>query len=121
DLLVQLKPASLHRQVRSWSQATRDSYLGTLWRGAVRPLLPIHSQTSKLIDPNFAKRMNLRERRAIACAPSRFKLPSGRAHASMLSSAIGAVASCYYRDRVATEYRFPFLHLPLVEFLLAIP
>jgi hypothetical protein len=39
----------------------------------------------------------------------------------MLSSAIGAVASCYYRDRVATEYRFPFLHRPLVEYLLAIP
>jgi asparagine synthase (glutamine-hydrolysing) len=121
DLLVQLKPASLHRQVRLWSRATRDSYLGTVWRGAVRPLLPVRLHTSTLIDPNFAKRMNIRERRANAGGSWGFRLPSTRAHASMLSSAIGAVASCYYRDRVPTEYRFPFLHRPLVEFLLAIP
>jgi asparagine synthase (glutamine-hydrolysing) len=39
----------------------------------------------------------------------------------LIWTAIRAVASCYYHDRVATEYRFPFLHRPLVEFLLAIP
>jgi len=61
------------------------------------------------------------ERRAVAPDPWRSKLPSARAQSSMLAAAVRAVASCYYRDRVVTEYRFPFLHRPLVEFVLAIP
>lgn len=129
DLLVQLKLASLHRQVTLWSQATRDSYTGTLWRGAVLPVLPqtlrnrLSSEAviSTLIDRDFAKRMNLRERSTNASDPWNFKRPSARAEASMLSASIRAVASCYYRDRVPTEYRFPFLHRPLIEFLLATP
>ncbi|HEX5966619.1 MAG TPA: asparagine synthase-related protein [Pyrinomonadaceae bacterium] len=126
DLLVQLKLPSLHRQVTAWSQATRDSYTATLWRGAVRP---IFSQTlftprtpaPTLIDRNFAKLMKTRERTVKTSDPWGFELPSERAYASIISMAIRAVASCYYSDRVATEYRFPFLHRPLVEFLLAIP
>lgn len=129
DLLVQLKLASLRRQVSLWSRSTRDSYAATLWRGAVLPALPQTLQTrltspsepSTLIDRTFAKRMTLRERSTHGADPWRFMLPSARAQVSMLAAAIRAVAGCYYRDRVATEYRFPFLHRPLVEFLLAIP
>ena len=123
DLMVQLKPGALHRQLSLWSQATGDSYLGTFWRGAVLPILPqtSPSRTSTLIDRNFAKQMNLRAGARTTFDPWGFKLPSARTHAAMLLSAIRAVASCYYRDRVATEYRFPFLHRPLVEFVLAIP
>lgn len=126
DLLVQFKLSSLHRQTGLWSTVIRDSYAGTLWRGAVRPVLPqirfaSQSPGSTLIDRNFAKRMNMRERRTNTVEPWGFELPSARAQASMLCAAIRAVASCYYRDRVPTEYRFPFLHRPLVEFLLAIP
>jgi len=123
DLLVQLKLPSLHRQVRRWSRATHNSYAGTLWRRAVRPALPAHfsSQPSTLIDRQFAKQIDLVERSTQESDVWGFKLPSARVQARMLSSAIRAVASCYYRDRVFTEYRFPFLHRPLVEFLLAIP
>ena len=129
DLLVQLKLASLHRQVSLWSRSTRDSYAATLWRGAVLPVLPhtlqtrltSQSQASPLIDRSFAKQMSILERRADAPDSRRFKLPSARAQSSMLAAAVRAVASCYYRDRVPTEYRFPFLHRPLVEMLLAIP
>lgn len=127
DLLVQLELRSLHRQITSWSQATRGSYAGTLWRGAVLPLLPLTLRTrlsfpvSPLVDHDFAERMNMRERSTNASGPWNFKRPSARADASMLSASVRAVASCYYRDRVPTEYRFPFLHRPLVEFLLAIP
>ena len=126
DLLVQLRLPSLHRQAALWSTATRGSYAGTIWRGAVRPILPqtrFASQppASTLIERDFAKRMNMWERSMNTFDPWGFELPSARAQASMLCAAIRAVASCYYRDRVATEYRFPFLHRPLVEFLLAIP
>lgn len=125
DLLVQLKLPSLHRRVRLWSRATRDSYAGTLWRRAVLPALPTRftsqSPTSKLIDRSFAKQMEFAERSTHESDAWGFKLPSAQAQARMLRSAIRAVASCYYRDRVPTDYRFPFLHRPLVEFLLAIP
>lgn len=94
DLLVRLKLRSLHRQVLRWSRATGDSYAGTLSRGAFAPLLK---------------------------QPWSFTLPSVRAQRLMLGWAISAVANCYYRDRVPTEYRFPFFHRPLVEFLLAVP
>ena len=129
DLLVQLKLAYLHRQVSLWSRSTRNSYAATLWGGAVLPALPQTLQTrltsqsaaSPLIDRRFAKQMSIVERRADAPDTWKFKLPSARAQSSMLAAAVRAVASCYYRDRVPTEYRFPFLHLPLVELLLAIP
>jgi asparagine synthase (glutamine-hydrolysing) len=125
DLLVQLKLPSLHRQLTRWSRSTRDSYAGTLWRRAVLPALPARftsqSPASTLIDPQFAKQIDLVERSTRESDAGGSKLPSARAQARMLSSAIRAIASCYYRDRVPTEYRFPFLHRPLVEFLLAIP
>lgn len=122
DLLVQLKLPSLHRAVKLWSRATRDSYAATLWRGAVLPCVkPSLPGTSALIDRDFAKQMQLQERKTQAIDAQGFKLPSARAQACLLASVVRAVASCYYRDRVATEYRFPFLHRPLVEFLLAVP
>jgi asparagine synthetase B (glutamine-hydrolysing) len=125
DLLVQLKLLSLHRRVGLWSRATRDSYAATFWRRAALPALPSRlssrSSTSPLIDRQFAKHIDLAERNTRESDTLRFKLPSARLQARMLSSAIRAVASCYYRDRVVTDYRFPFLHRPLVEFLLAIP
>ena len=125
DLLVRLKLPSLHRQVRLWSRATRRSYAGTLWHQAVLPAMPIRFTSppaaSTLIERQFAKRIDLVDRSTHESDTWGFKLPSARLQARMLSSAIRAVASCYYRDRVPTEYRFPFLHRPLVEFLLAIP
>ena len=127
DLLVQRELPRLHRHVRAWSKATRDSYAGTLWRGALLPNLPraLHSRlTSRpatLIDASFAKQIDRVERSTNESDAPGLKLPSERLQARVLASAIRAVASCYYRDRVATEYRFPFLHRPLVEFLLAIP
>lgn len=120
DLLSRLKLRSLHREVKTWSQATRHSYGETFWRGAVVPVLTrslhFESTSPHLLDQKFAKRLRMNND-----DPWGFKLPSGRVQAAMLSAAISAIASCYYRDRVRTEYRFPFLHQPLVEFLLAIP
>ncbi|HET8782845.1 MAG TPA: asparagine synthase-related protein, partial [Pyrinomonadaceae bacterium] len=120
DLLVQLKFPSLHRHVTQWSHATHDSYAETLWRGAVRPNLS-QRRSSTIIHPRFREQINLVARTIDATDTLGFQLPSTRTQARMLSSAIRAVASCYYRDRVLTEYRFPFLHRPLVEFVLAIP
>lgn len=115
DLLVRFKMRSLHKQVRSWSEATLRSYGETLWQGAIVPLLPQRFETnpSTLVHRRFARRVGMKD--------GNFRLPSDRINAAMLSVAVGAVASCYYRDRTSTEYRFPFLHRPLVEFLLAIP
>jgi len=125
DLFGRLKWRSLHRELMLWSEATRGSYFGTLWRGAVRPGLSHRwsssSRDTTLIDSKFAKQLELIERSTHEADALGFDLPSSRVQARMLSSAIRAIASCYYRDRVATEYRFPFLHRPLVEFLLAIP
>jgi asparagine synthase (glutamine-hydrolysing) len=125
DLLVQLKLPSLLRRVSLWSRPSRDSYVGTLWRRAVLPSLPSRFTSecaaSTLIDHQFAKQLDSVDRSTQAADACGFKLPSERTQARMLLSAIRAVASCYYRDRVPTEYRFPFLHRPLVEFLLAIP
>jgi asparagine synthase (glutamine-hydrolysing) len=125
DLLVQFKLPSLHRHVSRWSHVSQRSYTATFWRGAVLPVLSQRLQArslsrpglSTVIDPEFAKLMSSNR----ASRRWSFKLPSSRVQASLLYSAIRAVASCYYRDRVATEYRFPFLHRPLVELLLAIP
>ena len=129
DLLLRFQLDRLHRRLCSWCQADGRSYIGLLWQGAVFPILPrilrarynSGSAALGLVDRKFAKRMGMQERLLGPPDPWGFSLPSGRAQASMLSAGIAAVSSCYYRDRVLTEYRYPFLHRPLVEFLMAVP
>ena len=128
DLVLQLRPFSLHRRIRAWSELEK-TYWELLWKGALGPLLPQRIRPCSLPLPDFdslferkfIKRMNLRERMLGVPDEFGFRLPSRRDQSSMLLNGIWSIAAGYYEERGSIEINYPYLHRPLVEFLVAIP
>ncbi len=128
DLLSQCKLFSLHRSIQAWSQVLKEPYFRLL-KGAVRPILPkklqavLHSQSNLpgLFDQKFVVRVNLNERFGETPDIFGFRLPSSRRQSSLLLSAISFVAANWFRERECIEVSYPYLHRPLIEFLIAIP
>jgi asparagine synthase (glutamine-hydrolysing) len=129
DLLVQRRLPGLHRSLKTWSEASKKSYLTLLWRYGVMPLLPTKLQVFlkpvvKLpfwIDERFITRMNLRARHLGTPDVFGFNFPSGRDQAVGFLSVIRITSKASYRARGGIEVSHPYLHRPLVEFLQAIP
>jgi asparagine synthetase B (glutamine-hydrolysing) len=72
------------------------------------------------VNRDFAKKNDFLARLLLPADPFGYCLPSRRAQASSLIYAISALA-WRHRDPHSYVKTFPFLHRPLVEFLLAIP
>ena len=53
--------------------------------------------------------------------PYGYRLPSRRDQAEGLLSVIRTVSAISFQEYARVEYTFPYLHRPLVEFLLAVP
>src|SRR5262249_5932267 len=129
DLLTQCKLVPLHNSLLAWSQAQKIPYLKALWRGGIRPILSRKMQVAfglspkvpKLFDQRFSARMNLSDRMLGHSDALGFRLPSSRMQSVILSGAISSISACYQRDWGYFEMVYPYLHRPLVEFLLAIP
>jgi asparagine synthase (glutamine-hydrolysing) len=129
DLLLQFRLFRLHQLAREFARAQKRTYLEMLWRGAILPLLPRKIQAAcqppveipPWYDQDFASRLNLRDRHLMQPDRFGFHLPSGKRQSSVLAYAIDFISAGYYRDWGCMDVSFPFLHRPLVEFLLAIP
>jgi len=129
DFLVQFKLRHLHNSILAWSQTEKIPYFKLLWKGAMLPLTPRKIQARlrpdfkqlSWLDERFVKKMDLRERLLGPTDIFNFNLPSSRKQSTMLQEAIWCIAPCHYRDLVCLEMSYPFMHRPLVEFLMAIP
>ena len=129
DLLARFDLSGLHRRIRAWSRAQKTAYLTLLWKSAVKPLLPSYlserlqpeQALPPWIDPEFARRLNLGRRSREEEDVFGFDLPSGRSRAVQLLGAIRSIGAHNLRSVGCTEVSYPFLHRPLVEFLMAIP
>lgn len=130
DLLVQLKPLTLHRRLGVWSGALKRSYLWLLWQRTIIPTLPQSFQLlcSKPVNhmppwfrADFIARARLKERLLTNIDARNFRLPSHRDQYVGFVSAANHIASGYRRQRFNAELRYPFMYRPLVEFLQAIP
>jgi asparagine synthase (glutamine-hydrolysing) len=128
DLIRQLKPLTLHRRLREWSRVLRRTYWDIIWQEGLLPFLPapfMARMQNKFpipawVNPDFAKKNDFLARLLLPADPFGFRLPSQRAQASSLMFAISALA-WGQRDPHRYIKTFPFLHRPLVEFMLAIP
>ncbi len=69
----------------------------------------------------FIKRTSLRERLLLPPDPLGYRLPSRKIQSSKLHFIVSSIASGEYWESSPFEMSYPFLHRPLVEFLLAIP
>lgn len=131
DLLKLRRPLALHQRLGTWSEALNRPYLALAWQSLVYPVLPLNLQVkckpghrsvpAPWIDSNFARRMNLLERRRAPRDEFGFRLPSQKDQASGFLSVMRgiAVSHDYGLEKICVSY--PFLHRPLVEFMQAIP
>ena len=131
DLLAAGRFIQLHRRLKVWGSLLRDSYLRLLLRRAVWPCLPTGlklrfsgSGTSKLMEwlnPEFVRRYDL-QRRMLGPADSYgYSSPGFRIRSKAYLSAVGSIARGHRRELLPCEISYPYLHRPLVEFLLALP
>ena len=129
DLFFQRRPLLLHKQLQIWSQLLKRPYWQLLWREAAGPLLPQslsgHWQSKMTpapwLESDFVKETNLQERLLLPKDPLGYRLPSSRMQASRIFFIISTIAAANYWEQAAYERSYPFLHRPLVEFLMAIP
>jgi asparagine synthase (glutamine-hydrolysing) len=106
----------------------REHPLRILWKFGLEPNLPLWMWRTQLeipqwIDPGFVKRTGLRERvrqlKRIRPDPTR-----GASFFPHLCSALNLVASGYAECQTSfscIEMRYPYLHIPLIEFMLSLP
>ncbi|HEX5876449.1 MAG TPA: asparagine synthase-related protein [Pyrinomonadaceae bacterium] len=129
DLIYQRKPLALHRQVQVWSGILMQPYLRTLWQDAIVPLLPASLTASfqRQLKPapwlsrEFVKTGHLKERLLLPPDPFGYRLPSSRRQATMVQFIISSIAEGECWENAAFNKTYPFLHRPLVEFLMSIP
>ena len=131
DLLVAGNMLGLHRRLRTWSLQQKKPYIKLFWEDALQPMLPRKlrvvlragpiKRLPAWLNPEFVKRMDLRDRMLGPDDVYGFRWPSQRMQAIGFLSAAKEVAAGYCRVFQNTEIRLPLLHQPLIEFMQAIP
>ncbi|HEY6805443.1 MAG TPA: asparagine synthase-related protein [Pyrinomonadaceae bacterium] len=128
DYLYRFEPVVLHNLLSGWSRELHKPYLQLLRSGAAL-LLPrsIQARYRKVakapswLDRNFCRRMNISDRMLGPTDPYGFRLPSQSDAAQGLIQAIRTISAIYFQEYSGVNFTFPYLHRPLVEFLLAVP
>ena len=129
DLLVQCRLLRLHQQLRVWSQVFRKPYLQLLLKRAILPFLPdgirsryqLEIEIPEWLDREFSNKMHLRKRLLPPRDPYGFTQPGKKIQSSFLQQLVWLIAAGSYQESDGIEMRSPFLHRPLVEFMLSIP
>ena len=129
DLLFKCRPLLLNRQLKTWSRLLKRPYLQLLWQEALVPLLPhrlramVQSQmkTAHWLEGEFVKKAQLRQHMLLPKDPLGYRLPSSRMQSGQILFIVSSIATGNYWEHAAFDRTYPFLHRPLVEFLMAIP
>ena len=129
DLAFQRKPLELHRQLKVWSQILKQPYLLLLWQETVIPLLgpSLRARLQRQLRPapwlasEFIDRCRIEERLLAPPDPFGYRLPSSRLQASMVQFIISSIAEGECWEESTSDKTYPFLHRPLVEFVMSIP
>jgi asparagine synthase (glutamine-hydrolysing) len=128
DLIFQLRPVDLSRQLMAWSLVKRRPWIQLFLRASVL-LLPVsfrarlmsEGKVAPWIDPHFARRYRFAVRQLGPSGRFGFWLPSRKDYAQTLASLIRKIAYASAGPPRYEERRFPYLDQTLVEFLTAIP
>lgn len=129
DLIYRRQPLALHRRIRVWSDILKQPYYRTLWQDAVVPLMnpSLTALFQRQLKPapwlsrGFVKSGHIKERLLLPPDPFGYRLPSSRRQASMVQFIISSIAEGECWENAGFDKTYPFLHRPLVEFLMSIP
>lgn len=129
DLLFDHRPILLHHRLQVWSEATHVPYTQLFWQQVLLPLLPLRVQArfqnqielSSWLDSEFVRRTKIDERLLLPNDPFDFKQPSKRIQSSRIWYIVMNIARGEHWEHAVHEKTYPFLHRPLVEFLMNVP
>ncbi len=131
DLLVTGHIGALLSRAAAWSSSLREPYVATIYRHAVKPLLPLRfrrrlaaeraASELTLYRPEYVERAELRDRLGAGLEPAIDGRPSARDQVAGFVTAVTQVANGFHQALYRGEIAYPFLHRPLVEFMQAIP
>jgi asparagine synthase (glutamine-hydrolysing) len=131
DLLKLRRPLQLHQRLGVWSQTLNKPYVALMWQSLIFPALPLNLQAkckpsnralpAPWLDSDFARRMNLLERRRAPRDEFGFRLPSERDQVSGFLSVMRGIAVSHDYAPENRWVSYPYMHRPLVEFMQAIP
>ena len=129
NLLFDLKPILLHQRLKIWSEATHLPYAQILWQEVILPVLPLRLRArfqnqielTEWLNPDFVKRTAIDERLLLPKDPFDFKSPGKRIQSSRIWYIVMNIARGEHTERAVYEKTYPFLHRPLVEFVLNVP
>jgi len=88
---------------------------------SVRARFQKQIQLSAWLERDFVKRLNIDERLVLPPDPFNFKSPSRRIQASRIWYIVMNIARGEHWEHAAYEKTYPFLHRPLVEFVMNVP
>lgn len=127
DFIVQRRFFQLHQHIQIWSRALKRPYFDLLRMAAV-PLLPslfglrlAQNALPAWYNHEFVARSNPGESDFDDVAVSNTRMPSKRDGQASLLALIRGLSAAYSQEWSGVEVSHPYLHRPLVEFLLAIP
>jgi len=131
DSLVQGRCLQLHRDLKLWSQDRKQPYLKLFWEEALLPSLPRglrvllrHGPVKRLpvwLRPEFVRGTGFADLLLGPDDAFGFRLPSDRLQSISFLCAVRELSGGFMRLLQNVEIRLPFLHRPLVEFILAVP
>jgi asparagine synthase (glutamine-hydrolysing) len=127
DFIAQRKFFQLHQQLQTWSRALKRPYFDLLKLAAVsflpRPYRsnPAQNALPAWFDREFIARTSFSEFGCDDADASHIRLPSKRDGQVALRSLIRGLSVAHSQEWSGAMVSHPYLHHPLVEFLLAIP
>jgi asparagine synthase (glutamine-hydrolysing) len=132
DLLVAGKLIALHKSLVVWCGGVNRRYFRVLLNKAVFNAIPSLREwrmrnapeiraLNRTFDAVFLKRMDLDGRRFRNRDVYGFLDYCGQEQAATFGRSVRLISAGYHRELTNVEFRYPFTHRPLVEFLHAIP
>ena len=129
DLVFERKPLLLHRRLKEWSEVSKQPYLTLLWQETIVPLLPAwftarlqgELKPAPWLTREFVKAGHIKERLLLPPDPFGYRLPSSRRQSSLVQFIVSSIAEGECWEEASADKTYPFLHRPLVEFIMAIP
>ncbi len=128
DLIVQLRPVELAKQLGAWSLAKRRPWIQLLWDsvclllpGELRTLVDNEAIIGDWIASAFARQHSLARLNLGPLESFGFRLPSSKEYARTLITMARQMAHTQPPPRTVLENSYPCLDQDLVEFIISVP
>lgn len=128
DELLQGNIREMHRQCRTWSRATANTYFSLLLKRAlplaVSSILRLAPGGQNAPPPEWLHprcKKNIRDDSWQIGPPGTRRTPGFAAKLNLIHLALSHLSSGYFGEYGAVFVTHPYLHRPLIEFCLAVP